>query len=69
MSLIIQENITSLEVFPLSGSLDDVTMDLLTKLIHSGRGHTNILVINEISMIATSAFQIAQAFVKHGSFD
>lgn len=74
--VVVQASSTPLKLFPPSGPLEDVSIELLTKLIPSGRGHTNILVINDhftkiaraIPLKGTNAFQIAQAFVKHWAF-
>lgn len=74
--ILLQANSTPLRLFPPSGPLEDVAMDILCHLHPSGRGHTNLLVIVDrftklvraVPMKGTNAFQIAKAFTTNWAF-
>eukprot|EP00171_Calliarthron_tuberculosum_P022605 IDg22605t1 len=72
----LQSNSTTMKLFPPSGPLEDVTMDLLGQLWPTDRGHTQILVIVDrftkmvraILLKTVSVFDVAKAFTRHWAF-
>lgn len=72
----LQTKSSPMKLFPSNGPLEDLAMYLLTKLLPSKRGYINMLIFTDrftkmvqtIFMKATSAYQVALAFVKKWAF-